>query len=266
MASLENIVTVKDGMDEEFAILEEQKALVQEHNLKAAALVEELRGERADMEYVVESLRKSYEESLANSSAALESHCVASNKQVRKLEELLVKQQTLLASFGVQHESVFRIRRSRQPKGQAPGESPALKNRRLAYREDVGGAVANARSIQSAKRKLEFEPYLTELEDEVLGLRIYLASEKQVRSMLETENSHLRERLVAFEKEFADTAEDESSFPAYVSKTSDLSLEEQNSLLGKVSSKLAMIALLNSMRRNAETDLRQAQESLKDQG
>jgi hypothetical protein len=263
----EHVIQLKDSIEEEKEIILEQREVLNEHSRRAAALVQELQGDKCDMEYALQTLKKSYDETLAASGRALESQCEASAAQIIKLENALVRQQMMLASLGLEYEPLVRNQRLGaykvphtpspvQPRKRGRASVSPLRNRQLACKEEAPPR-AKGRQHQEGpliKGETATTAYVYQLEDEILNLRVFLSSEANIKKSFEAENIALHRRLLDLEDRFLkDTnAEDTESL---VERTGVLSLEEQNTQLVKSVRKDALICVLNSMRRNVSSEL-----------
>ena len=247
MVQFENVVTLKDEIEEEFELLRGQKEQLLKKSFETAQLLEDMRSRNENNDFMIESLKRSYEVALSNANNALANQTIASNHQIRRLEKLLIQQQIQLSRLGVAYSPVVKVRSNHKI---AVGESKKtipIERRRLAYLETNSDSSDEGCAQQSPGGRALRESYLVQLEDEVLNLRIYLASEEELRRALEKERQALYDQLRHVEDDLdgIDISDEEE----FIKATSSLSIEDQNISLQKTSNKRKMICSLNLLRR-----------------
>ena len=266
MLRLESVVTLRDEVEEQCELLKEQKEQLLQKSLDATQLLEDARNTNENAEFVVESLKRSYEEALTDANNALITQTTASNRQIQRLEKLLIQQQIQLAGLGAPYSPLVSLR----SKSREAVEGSLLSlggrttlpidRRRLAYLENLAGIPNEDDAHQYANDISTRDTYLFQLEDEILNLRIHLASEIELRRRLEKEREAVHDQLKRAET-YLDGVEipDEMEF---INVTSSLSIEDQNLSLGKVADKLKMINSLNMLRRHGMERISQLESCL----
>lgn len=268
MVRLESVVTLKDEVEEEYELLREQREQLMKKSRDANQLLEDMRIRNENNYFVVESLKRSYEDALANANAALTNQAIASNHQIQRLEKLLTRQQMQLTRLGAVYHPRVKVRsgsktaEQESPPGLGPTTTIPIERRRMAYLEDLASSPEEGNIQQSLGDKSVREPYLVQLEDEVLNLRIYLASETELRRALEMERQALYDQLKDVEANH--TGVDIDDQMEFINATSLLSIEEQNSSLQKIADKHKMICSLNTLRRHGVERIAQLERDLVD--
>ena len=268
MVRLESVVTLKDEVEEEYELLREQREQLMKKSRDANQLLEDMRIRNENNYFVVESLKRSYEDALANANAALTNQAIASNHQIQRLEKLLTRQQMQLTRLGAVYYPRVKVRsgsktaEQESPPGLGPTTTIPIERRRMAYLEDLASSPEEGNIQQSLGDKSVREPYLVQLEDEVLNLRIYLASETELRRALEMERQALYDQLKDVEANH--TGVDIDDQMEFINATSLLSIEEQNSSLQKIADKHKMICSLNTLRRHGVERIAQLERDLVD--
>jgi hypothetical protein len=256
---LESVVTLKDDVDEQLDILSQQKEQVLEHSRRAAALTEELRADRSNMEEVLQALKSSYESALENAHVSLKNQVTASASQISKLEAMLVRQQAMLSSLGAAYAPLVKIRpRKIRSNSSSSRLISALENRRRAFDEEFGGGGLKEQPVESDdSRAVRYaELYMSELEDEVLNLRVHLMTELKLRTQLEAD----KKAVVGSDEAKKSLGVEVEDMIGFIAATSQLSLEEQDLAMTAVADKDSLVAVLNSLHRKAENEVMRLRE------
>ena len=253
MMDFESVVTLKGDVDEQYELLKEQKEQLLQKSLETANLLEEMRNSDENHDAILESLKRGYEEALANANAALTNQFIASNNQIRRLESLLIKQQVALTKLGavytpkVKMQSRLKTEPTTPMYGVQGKKSLPIERRYQAYTEELTDSSGESIERVRLRPNRSLDSYVSQLEDEVLNLRIYLASEEELRNQIEKDLLQLQVQLKNTQNRVDGIdIEDEIEL---VRATSNLSIEEQNSSLQSVADKCKMICTLNTLRR-----------------
>ena len=249
MREVEKVILVKDDMEEQFQLLTEQKTQLLEHSQRTSSLLRDAQSERSEMERLLATLKSSFEASLSSALEELESQRLASRAQIRRLENLLVKQQSQLSLLGLGYKPNLKIKeRSEMPFRSKQGYS-AYENRMRAYREELDSG-SNCMEVNDNRTSVD---YSSQLEDEILNLRVYLEAETAIRAAGENELRVLQDKLSKLEKKSPEP--DNRSAVQLIKDTEARGIEDQNEIFMTADFKDNLIAELNTLRRQQKDEL-----------